>query len=79
VTPRKDGCNGVADTFNIKILPSSILDYPDIRLNACPGTTVNLSKYIDTVAHPSIVWNSVSGMSISPAGHSVTPPTTAAI
>jgi hypothetical protein len=71
VTPRKDGCNGVADTFNIKILPSSILDYPDIRLNVCPGTTVNLSKYIDTVEYPSIVWNSVSGMPISSTGEVV--------
>jgi hypothetical protein len=72
VTPHKDGCDGVADTFNIKVLPSSILNYPDIRLNVCPGTTVNLSKYIDTVESPNIVWNSVSGMPISPTGEVVT-------
>jgi hypothetical protein len=66
VTPNKDGCNGVADTFNITVLPSSILNYPDIRLHACSETTVNLSKYIDTVENPTIVWQSVSGIPVNP-------------
>ncbi|MDR2027341.1 MAG: hypothetical protein LBQ01_07275, partial [Prevotellaceae bacterium] len=70
VTPHKDGCDGVADTFNIKVLPSSILNYPDIRLNTCPGTTVNLSKYIDTVEYPTVVWKSVYG-AVSPSGEVV--------
>jgi hypothetical protein len=71
VTPRKDGCDGVADTFNITVLPSSILNYPDIRLSACRGTTVNLSKYIDTVEFPTIVWHSTSVISVSPSGEVV--------
>jgi hypothetical protein len=71
VKPEKDGCYGLADTFDIKILPASILNYPDIRLNVCPGTTVNLSKYIDTVEYPNIVWKNVSGLPVSAAGEVV--------
>jgi hypothetical protein len=68
VTPNKDGCDGVSDTFNITILPSSILNYPDIRLDVCRGTTVNLSKYIDTTALDGLVWSSVSGIPVSSGG-----------
>jgi hypothetical protein len=71
VTPRKDGCNGVADTFNIRLLSSSMQNYPDIRLNACRGMTVNLSKYIDTIGLQSLVWKSVYPLPISPSGEVV--------
>jgi hypothetical protein len=70
VTPHKNGCDGVSDTFNITILPSSILNYPDIRLYACPGTTVNLSKYIDTIALESLAWTNQFGVPL-PSGEIV--------
>jgi hypothetical protein len=53
------------DTSNIvtvTVRPKSLYDYPDLRIRMCPdaGTSVNLSKYIDTLDVTSLAWESVS-------------------
>jgi hypothetical protein len=49
--------------------PSSLYNYPDIRLSACPDAgDINLSKYIDTLKLTSIQWANVSpGVAINPS------------
>jgi hypothetical protein len=52
------------EVVTVTVLPQSILNYPDLRIRACPvasGGTINLSKYLDTVALKKVVWNGVSG------------------
>jgi hypothetical protein len=48
----------------VTVLPQSIFNYPDFRIWACPGASggeINLSKYLDTVASPGIVWGAAAG------------------
>jgi hypothetical protein len=52
------------DEITVRVLPQSILNYPDLSIRACPGapgSTISLLKYIDTVAVTNIVWNSAPG------------------
>jgi hypothetical protein len=53
------------DTGNIvaiAVRPKSLYDYPDLRIRVCPdaGTSINLSKYIDTLNVTSLKWESVA-------------------
>jgi hypothetical protein len=43
-----------------------VLNYPDIRIEACPygSSNINLSKYIDTLGSPTLSW---SGLFIDPS------------
>jgi hypothetical protein len=63
-----DGGSCGRDTSNvltIKVYPQAILNYPDFRIWACPavaqGDKINLSKYLDTIESPGIVWGAVAG------------------
>jgi hypothetical protein len=51
--------------LRIKVYPPALLNYPDLRVWTCPGTpgsTVNLSKYLDTVElTQKVVWDNASG------------------
>ncbi|MDR2027031.1 MAG: hypothetical protein LBQ01_05650, partial [Prevotellaceae bacterium] len=50
------------DSVKITVYPQSLGNYPDLRIRVCPdaGASVNLSKYIDSFAVTSILWESVS-------------------
>jgi hypothetical protein len=62
-----DGGSCGRDTSNVltvKVYPQAILNYPDFRIWACPvgtGGEINLSKYLDTIESPNIVWGAASG------------------
>jgi hypothetical protein len=51
-----------SNVVKITVYPASLSNYPDIRIRVCPdpGTSINLSKYIDTLAVTSLNWESVS-------------------
>jgi hypothetical protein len=53
-------------TLTVKVYPMP--SYPDIRLSVCrdAGTSVNLSKYIDSLGVTGIQWTSLSGIPITP-------------
>jgi hypothetical protein len=55
-----------SSTVTITVLPSSLLNYPDLRIRVCPdGTDVNLSKYIDTLYLTGAPqWKKLSGIPI---------------
>jgi hypothetical protein len=62
-----DGGSCGRDTSNVltvKVYPQAILNYPDFRIWACPGASgdkINLSKYLDTIESPGIVWGAAAG------------------
>jgi hypothetical protein len=51
-----------SNAVKIKVYPASLFNYSDIRIHACPdaGTSINLSKYIDTLEVTSLKWESIS-------------------
>jgi hypothetical protein len=59
-----DGCESATRTeVSVTINPKP--DYPDVRVEVCAGSSdINLSKYIDTVGSPALVW---TGLSIDPS------------
>jgi hypothetical protein len=79
VTSDTDGgsvCN--IDTGNIvtiTVRSISLSNYRDIRLSVCPdaGSSLNLSRYIDSLEVKSIQWTSLSGIPISPQEGLISP------
>jgi hypothetical protein len=56
-----------SNVVKIKVYPQSLYNYPDLRIRVCPDVgTINLSKYIDTLAVTSLLWKSVSPPLIDP-------------
>jgi hypothetical protein len=60
------------DTSNVvtvTVHSIALSNYPDIRLSVCrdAGTSVNLSRYIDSLGVTDIQWNSLSGIPITPS------------
>ena len=56
-----DGCGTDFTTpVIVTVRSASLYNYPDLRIRACPdvGTTINLSKYIDTLDVTGIQWSS---------------------
>jgi hypothetical protein len=57
-----DGCSNINFTIPMTVIvrSSSLYEYPDLRIRACPdaGTTISLSKYIDTLDVTDIQWSS---------------------
>jgi hypothetical protein len=51
-----------SNTITVTVRHPSLYNYPDIRIRVCPdaGVSINLSKYIDTLAVTSLQWKSVS-------------------
>jgi hypothetical protein len=59
----RNDCGTVhTDSVKITVYPQSLENYPDLRIRVCPdaGTSINLSKYIDTLAVETILWKSIS-------------------
>jgi hypothetical protein len=56
-----------SNTDTVHVLPASLLNYPDLRIRACPdaGTVISLSKYLDTFDIRSVVWTTASGSVIT--------------
>jgi hypothetical protein len=50
------------DSVTITVYPQALENYSDFRIRVCPdaGMSINLSKYIDTLAVTSLQWKSVS-------------------
>jgi hypothetical protein len=63
----RENAAGDRKEVKITILPQSLLNYPDIRIFACPdnNTGINLSKYIDTAEITNLVWQSSQGITLT--------------
>jgi hypothetical protein len=58
----RDGCGDFvhAGPLTVTVRSAALYNYPDLRIRACPdaGTTISLSKYIDTLDVSGIQWSS---------------------
>jgi hypothetical protein len=71
VTDSKCGYAYSSNTVEITVRHSSLYNYPDLRVRVCPdaGTSINLSKYIDTLDLNGVPqWKSLSGVPMTSVG-----------